>query len=205
MEEILEVYKRPYDPQHPVICLDESPKQLIQEIRVPIQKSDGSMLIDFEYERLGVVQMYMNFEPLAGKRYVDIRDSHNRFDWVEVVSGLLDEQYSGIPQITLVQDNHSSHKPEAFYEVYPPAKAKEYLNRINFEFTPVHGSWLNMVEFEFSILTRQILNQRISSKELIKKKVLDWQTLRNNQAVKANWQFTTQDARIKLKKLYPSI
>ena len=140
MEEVLDVYQRPFDANHRVICLDEKPYQLIGEVRQRIVKSDGSILEDYEYIRHGMAQIYMTFEPLGGKRFVQVRDTHNRFDWVEVVSGLLDNQYQDVPLITLVQDNHSAHKPQAFYEVYEPSKAKQYLDRLVFEFTPAHGS-----------------------------------------------------------------
>lgn len=143
MENLLDVYKRPFDENHRVICLDEKPYQLIGQVQNPIIKSDGSILEDYEYVRNGTVQIVMCFEPLAGKRYITVKDTNNRFDWVANVSKLIDNQYKNIAQISLVQDNHSAHKPEAFYEVYEPEKAKQYLERLNFEYTPAHGSWLN--------------------------------------------------------------
>ena len=157
MENILDVYKRTFDSNHRVICLDEKPYQLIGQVQSPIVRSDGSILEDYEYVRNGTAQIVMCFEPLAGKRYVKIKDTNNRFDWVDTVSSLLDNEYKNVPLISLVQDNHSAHKPEAFYEAYSAKKAKQYLDRLNFEFTPAHGSWLNMAEFELSILSRQTL------------------------------------------------
>jgi hypothetical protein len=204
MEAILDVYKRPYDEQHPVICLDEKPYQLIGRTKQPIIKSDGSIIEDYEYKRNGIAQIYMCFEPLGGKRFVEVSNTHNRFDWVRVVSSLLDNQYKNVPMISLVQDNHSSHKPQAFYEVYPPQIARAYLERITFEFTPAHGSWLNMAEFELSVLSRQALGNRVDNKDLLINNICQWQSRRNQFAVKANWQFTKEDARVKLKKLYPS-
>jgi len=204
MEQLLDVYKRPFDQDHRVICLDEKPYQMIGQVQEKIITSSGIILEDYEYERKGIAQIYICFEPLGGKRFVKVRDTHNRFDWVEVVSGLLDKEYSDIPLISLVQDNHSTHKAHFFYEVYEAPKAKQYLDRLIFEYTPAHGSWLNMAEFELSILSRQALNKRIDNKPDLIKQTSSWQTQRNIQAVKANWQFTKEDARIKLKKLYPS-
>lgn len=204
MEQILDVYKQPFNSLHRVICLDEKPYQLIGRIRDKIITSDGRILEDYEYIRNGVAQIYMTFEPLGGKRFVQVRDTHNRFDWVQVVSGLLDNEYKDIPLITLVQDNHSSHKPQAFYEVFEPKKAKEYLDRLIFEFTPAHGSWLNMAEIELSVLSRQTLGQRIDNKEELIEQIHAWQNIRNQRAVKANWQLTKEDTRVKLRKLYPS-
>ena len=203
MENILDVYKRPFDPNHRVICLDEKPYQLIGQTRPPIIKSDGSILEDYEYVRNGTAQIVMCFEPLAGKRYVKVKDTNNRFDWVSTVSSLLDNEYKDVPYISLVQDNHSAHKPEAFYEVYPAEIAKQYLDRLSFEFTPAHGSWLNMAEFELSVLSRQALKRLDNKTELIKQ-ISIWEERRNQKIVKANWQFTTADARIKLKNLYPT-
>jgi len=204
MERVLDVYKRPFNENHRVICLDEKPFQLIGRVKEKIIKKDGSILEDYEYRRLGMAQIYMCFEPLGGKRYLKVHDTHNRFDWVEVVSGLLDNQYKDIPLISLVQDNHSSHMPQAFYEVYEPAKAKQYLDRLIFEYTPAHGSWLNMAECELSVLARQAIGNRIDKKSDLVDRISAWEKIRNQQAVKANWQFTKEDARIKLKKLYPT-
>ena len=204
MEQVLDVYKRPFNKDHRVLCLDEKPYQLIGQVREQIIKTDGSILEDYEYIRNGTAQCYMCFEPLGGKRFVKVRDTHNRYDWVAVVSGLLDNEYKDIPLISLVQDNHSTHKAHFFYEVYDAPKAKQYLDRLIFEYTPAHGSWLNMAEFELSILSRQALNKRIDNKPELVEHISHWESKRNQQAVKANWQFTKEDARIKLKNLYPS-
>lgn len=205
MEQLLDVYKRPYQQAHRVVCLDEKPYQLIGQSRARVIKRDGSILEDYEYVRNGVAQLYICFEPLGGKRWVKVRDTHNRFDWVAVVSELLDNQYSQVPLITLVQDNHSAHKPSAFYEVYEAQKAKHYLDRLIFKYTPAHGSWLNMAEFELSVLSRQTLGKRIDNKAALIRQINAWQYNRNQLQVKAKWQFTKDDARIKLKNLYPII
>jgi transposase len=205
MEQVLAVYQRPYDEQHPVICLDESPKQLISETRLPVKGSHGTTLYDSEYTRHGVVQLYMLFEPLAGKRMVEIRDSNNRFEWAKIVADLVENHYATATKITLVQDNLKSHKPAALYEVFEPARAKAILDKIEFVFTPKHGSWLNMAEIEFSALKRQGMARRVADKATLIEQVNNWQIQRNQKQVKANWQFQTKDARIKLKNLYPTI
>lgn len=201
MEQVLDVYQRPYDELHPVVCLDESPRQLI-EIKEE-RKADGVLLRDSEYIRRGVAEIYMAFEPLAGKRYVSIEDNHNSHTWVKVVSDLLDNEYKDCLRMTLVEDNLSAHRPAAFYEVYTPEVARRYLDRIEFVFTPKHGSWLDMAEIELSVLERDCANS-YATREALEKHLQAWQQRRNEKAVKANWQFTTADARIKLRKLYPT-
>jgi transposase len=205
MEQVLDVYQRPYDERHPVVCLDESPRQLIREKRVPVQASDGTRLYDSEYIREGVVQLYMVFEPLAGQRKVHLRESNNRLEWARVVAELVEEQYATATKVTLVQDNLRAHKPAAMYEVFEPERAKAILDRLEFVFTPRHGSWLNMAEIEFSVLSRQAIKGRIADRQLLAERVEAWQQKRNQKKVKANWQFKTKDARIKLRKLYPTI
>lgn len=205
MEQVLDVYQRPYDERHPVVCLDESPKQLIREKRVPVQAGDGTSLYDSEYIREGVVQLYMVFEPLAGQRKVHLRESNNRLEWARLVAELVEEQYATATKVTLVQDNLRAHKPAAMYEVFEPERAKAILDRLELVFTPRHGSWLNMAEIEFSVLTRQAIKGRIADRQLLAERVEAWQQKRNQKKVKANWQFKTKDARIKLRKLYPTI
>lgn len=205
MEQVLDVYQRPYQEQYPVVCLDESPKQLISESRIPLQTRDGTTLYDSEYTRQGVVQMYMLFEPLAGKRMVPVKDTNDRLEWAKIVADLVENHYPTATKITLVQDNLRAHKPAALYEVYAPERAKAILDKLEFIFTPKHGSWLNMAEIEFSVLKRQAIPQRIADKETLINQVNLWQEKRNQKQVKANWQFQTKDARIKLKKLYPTI
>ena len=204
MENLLDVYRRPFDIDHRVVCLDEKPYQLIGHVQGPIVKSDGSVLEDHEYVRNGTAQIVMCFEPLAGKRYVRVKDTNNRFDRVDTVSGLLDNEYGDVPPVSLVQDNHSAHRPEAFYEVYHAERAKQYLDRLVFEFTPAHGSWLNMAEFELSVLSRQALG-RFDNRQELMDQVQVWERERNDRTVKADWQFTKEDARVKLRRLYPTI
>jgi transposase len=205
MEQVLDVYQRPYSEQYPVVCLDESPKQLIREKRVPVQASNGTRLYDSEYIREGVVQLYMLFEPLAGERLVHLRESNNRLEWARIVADLVEKQYASATKVILVQDNLKAHKPAALYEIFEPERAKAILDKLEFVFTPKHGSWLNMAEIEFSVLTRQAIKGRIAEKELLKERVEQWQVKRNEKQVKANWQFKTKDARIKLRKLYPTV
>jgi DDE superfamily endonuclease len=201
MEQVLSVYERPYDAQYPVVCLDESPRQLL-EVKQQ-QQEDGTLLQDSEYIRKGVAELYMAFEPLAGKRYVSLETDHRAKTWVKVVSDLLDNQYKDCSRMTLVEDNLSAHRPCTFYDVYEPHQAKAYLDRIEFIFTPAHGSWLDMAEIELSVLERDC-QASFSSKEQLQQHIAAWQQRRNSKQVKANWQFTNKDARIKLTKLYPT-
>ena len=205
MEEVLDTYQRPYDEQYPVVCLDESPKQLISEKKVAVPASDGTTLFDSEYIRKGVVQLYMVFEPLAGQRQVHLRESNNRLEWAKVVADLVENQYAGATKVTLVQDNLRAHKPAALYEVFEPERARSILDKLTFVFTPKHGSWLNMAEIEFSVLKRQAIKGRIADQQLLQKRLEQWQLRRNQKLVKANWQFKNKDARVKLSKLYPTI
>lgn len=205
MEEVLDVYKRPFDPKNPVVCLDESPKQLVSETRKPIVTSEGRTLYDYEYKREGAAEVYMCFEPLAGKRYITVTDSHTMVQWAEIVSDLVLNKYPNAEKITLVQDNLSAHKPFAMYKIFEPQKAREILNKLEFVFTPKHGSWLNMAEIEIGVLKRQGLKNRVASKKALVDQVQKFQQQRNSQVKKVNWQFTTDDARVKLKRLYPII
>lgn len=202
MEQVLSVYERGYNEKYPALNLDESPKQLIESKH--FIGEDGKKYQDSVYTRHGVRDIYMVFEPLAGKRYCFVEENHNRFTWVKIVSYLLDTVYKGCEKMTLVQDNLSSHKPSAFYEVFEAEKAKAYVDKIEFVFTPAHGSWLNMAEIELSVLQRDCLNRHIATEEELAREVKAWQEKRNQKGVKANWQFTNQKARIKLKKLYPT-
>jgi hypothetical protein len=202
MEQVLAVYERPYDEQFPVVCVDESPKQLIGITQY--RSADGTRMEDSEYIRHGVGEIYMAFEPLAGLRFVAVRDDHKAITWVSVIANLLDGPYANCLKMTLVGDNLSAHKPSAFYRVFEAEKAKAYLDRLEFVYTPTHGWWLDMAEIELSILQRDCLNRHIATKELLVAEINAWQTKRNAKQAKANWQFTTKDARIKLRKLYPT-
>ena len=203
MEQVLTIYKRPYDESRPIVCLDESPKQLVSEVKTPIKMPDGSIRYDYEYERQGAAEVYMLFEPLAGRRSIEVAETHDRIRWANIIKELVEVKYPNAERITLVQDNLSSHKPSALYEIMEPHLAKGILDKIEFVFTPKHGSWLNMAEIEIGILKRQGLKERISSKEELVEQVKQFENQRNQQFKKVNWQFTTEQARVKLKRLYP--
>ncbi len=205
MERVLDVYKRPYDPKYPVLCLDETSKQLVSEKRERLRTENGTVLYDYEYCREGVRDIFMVCEPLAGKRFVSVEDCHNRLVWARVVAEIVQTHYSSAEKVTIVQDNLSAHKPAAMYEIFPPSQAHALLSRIEFVYTPPHGSWLNMAEIELSVLARQCTNQRIASEQILIKKVAAWAQQRNALDSTIDWQFTTDDARIKLKHLYPTI
>lgn len=206
MEAVLDVYKRPYDESQPVVCMDESPKQLIKEIRLPLPGEPGSDLRqDYEYERCGVVDIFMACEPLRGKRFVRLRPQNTKADWAAFLKELCDEHYPSAKKITLVMDNLSTHKPSALYEAFEPAEAKRIWDRFEFVPTPKHGSWLNMAEIELRVLLGQCLNRRIDNIKTMQHEIDAWQQDRNNKAVTIDWQFTTEKARVKLKRLYPTI
>ena len=205
MEEVLDEYQQVYDEKYPRVCLDESPKQLISETRQVYVDEKGVEYTDFEYKREGVVDMYMIVEPLGGKREVLIKDSHDRFNWAHAITHISEQMYPEAEQITLIQDNLSAHKPSALYEIHPPEKARQILKRFRFVFTPKHGSWLNIAECELSVLTRQGVKQRVASKEELIKQVTQWYENRNLKQRKVDWQFTNKEARVKLKRLYPTV
>ena len=206
MEQVLDVYKVPYSKDYPVVCMDESPKQLIKETRIPIVMKPGKdKKVDFEYERKGVCNIFMANEPLKGTRYVEVKEKKTKKDWAYFIKGLADNQYKEAKKITLVMDNLNTHSPSALYEVFKPEEAKRIWDRFNFVYTPKHGSWLNMAEIELNVLNGQCLNRRIDNIETVKDEVKAWCESRNNMKAKINWQFTTKDARIKLKTLYPKL
>lgn len=206
MEKVLDVYKRPYDTLFPVVCMDESPKQLIRESRINIPMGKGrEKRVDYEYERCGICNIFMASEPLCGKRIVKITERKTKRDWAEFIRELADKQYAKAQKITLVMDNYTTHKAGSFYETFAPDEAKRILDRIEFVYTPKHGSWLNMAEIELHVLSGQCLRRHIDNLKMMNSEVKAWQHNRNNLNAKINWQFTTKDARIKLKKLYPSI
>ena len=204
MEKVLDVYKRPYNPQFPVVCMDESPKQLNKEIRKPIQASPGQPTRhDYEYERCGVCNIFMANEPLAGKRLVQITEKKTKTQWAHFIAEIA-ENYPDAEKIILVMDNLNTHNPGALYEAFNPEKAKKLWDRFEFVYTPKHGSWLNMAEIELNVLNGQCLNRRIDDISLVKSEVEAWQNHRNNKDARINWQFTTKKARVKLKRLYPT-
>lgn len=206
MEQVLDVYKRPYDEHFPVVCMDESPKQLIKETRTPVPITPGQdARVDFEYERCGVANIFLASEPLKGKRYVDVTERKTKVDWAEFIKKIADEWYGDAEKITLVMDNLATHKASALYEKYSPKEAKRIWDRFEFIYTPKHGSWLNMAEIELNVLMGQCLSRRIDNIKSMKKEACAWQHYRNNKKATINWQFTNNDARIKLKRLYPTI
>lgn len=200
----MEVYKRPFDPRYPVVCMDESPKQLIGETRIPIPASRGiPARHDYEYRRCGMCNIFLACEPLAGKRMVAITGRKTKQDWAYFLQEIVG-QYKSADKITLVMDNLNTHTPGSFYETFPPDKAKALWDKFEFVYTPKHGSWLNMAEIELNVLTGQCLNRRIDDVKVIIKETRAWQDLRNNKNAKINWQFQIENARIKLSRLYPT-
>jgi hypothetical protein len=206
MEDVLEVYHRPHDPACPVVCVDETSKQLIVETRKPIPAKPGRPArYDYEYERNGTANLFMMFAPLEGWRKVKVTDRHAALDYAQVLKELSDIHFSGATKIILVQDNLSTHKPASLYEAFPAAEARRLVERFEWHYTPKHGSWLDMAEPELGVLTSQCLDRRIADKQTLIEEVDAWEKVRNKKHTKADWQFTTANARVKLKRLYPSI
>ena len=206
MEDVLEVYQPPYDPLQPTVCMDESSKQLVAEIADPLPPSPGQPeRYDYEYVRNGVNNLFMFFEPLAGQRFVKVTEHRTKVDWAYAVRDLVDLHYPLAECITLVMDNLNTHSLGSLYEAFAPAEAQRIAARLEIHFTPKHGSWLNMAEIELGILSRQCLDRRIPDPTTLQRAVAAWQSKRNQRQVKVDWQFTTADARVKLKRLYPSI
>ena len=206
MEYVLDVYKRPYNVDYPVVCMDESPKQLIEELRPSTAMKPGQQArVDYEYIRNGVVNIFVANEPLKGKRFVEVTEFKTKKDWALFIKRIADKEYTKAKKIALVMDNFKTHNASALYETFEPKEAKRLWDRFEFVYTPKHGSWLNMAEIELHVLNGQCLNKHISTMAKIKEEVEAWQSNRNNKNSKINWQFTTRNARVKLKKLYPSI
>lgn len=204
MEDVLDVYHRPYDPLRPVICMDESCKQLIGEVRAPIPAAPGHpVLQDDEYVRNGVAEIFLEVEPLAGKRHVEITEHRTKPDWAKFIKSMLDERYPDAKKVVLVMDNLNTHSTSSLYEAFPPQEAQRLAQRLEIHFTPKHGSWLNIAEIELSVLKSQCLERRIPAIETMRTEVEAWEHDRNNHQSKVNWHFTTAEARIKLRRLYP--
>lgn len=204
MEDVLEVYQRPHDPQRPLVCLDETSKQLITETRAPIPAKPGRKARhDYEYERNGVANLFMVFAPLEGWRLVKVTDRHTAIDYAHMLRDLSDVHFPDAAKIVLVRDNLNTHKPASLYEAFPAAEARRLVERFEWHYTPKHGSWLNMAESELGVLASQCLDRRIADKQILAHEVNAWQDHRNKHHAKANWQFKTADARVKLKRLYP--
>ncbi len=207
MEEVLDIYEKAYDPACPVVCMDEQPVQLIGETRVPIPATkEHPERVDYEYERKGTASIFLFAEPLSGFRRAMARTRRTKHDWAQEVADLLNTRYVGVERITLVCDNLNTHTMGAFYEAFPPAKARDYVKRIDFAYTPKHGSWLNVAECELSCLTRQCLkDRRIGELETLRTEIAAWSTRVNERQRAVDWKFTIDTARVKLKRLYPKI
>ena len=205
MEKVLDVYKRPYDERFPVVCMDESPRQLVDEMRRPIPHAPRRpSRYDYEYMRHGVCTVFMANEPLAGRRLVKVTERRTKRDWAQFIADI-EQDYPDAEKITLVMDNLNTHKPGSLYETFSPDRAKRLWDRFEFVYTPKHGSWLNMAEIELNVLIRQCLNRRIPDMTTVATEVMAWQNHRNTRNATINWQFTTKDARTKLKRLYPTL
>jgi len=206
MEDVLDVYKRPEDPRFPLVCFDESPEQLVSETRQSLPPMPGQPeRYDHEYRREGVANIFMFFAPLENWRHVKITDRRTKADWAECMREIVDVHFPNATCITVVEDQLNTHDPACLYEFFPPAEAKRILDRLEFHSTPKHGSWLNMAEIELSVLNRQCLDRCIPDKATLGQETAAWTVERNGKGATVNWRFTTEDARIKLKRLYPSI
>jgi len=205
MEDVLSVYQRPYDPTRPVVCMDEISKQLLDDVRTPLPCLPGKPArYDGEYRRQGVANLFLFSEPLIGRRQVKVTAQRCQRDWAEALREVMDTTYREAERIVLVMDNLNTHSPASFYATFPPEEAKRLTDRLEIHYTPKHGSWLNMAEIELSILQRQCLDRRLATMPCFDREATTWANQRNQTATKIHWQFTTQDARIKLKQLYPS-
>ena len=206
MEDVLEVYARPYDPSFPVVCMDESSVQLIGEVQEPIPAAPGHPeLVDDEYVRNGVASILLEVEPLGGKRKVKITERRTRIDWAHFIKDMLEIRYSDAEKVVLVMDNLNTHNAASLYTAFPPEKARKLAERLEIHYKPKHGSWLNIAEIELSVLKRQCLAGRISCIEKMRDEVSAWNIDRNNRQSNIDWQFRTDDARVKLKRLYPKL
>lgn len=205
MEDVLEVYTRPYDPRRPVICMDEVSKQVLCEVREPLPMRPGQVRReDYEYLRGGVLNLFLFCEPLRGWRQVTVTDHRTKQDWAEQIEHLVDVAYPKAERIVLIMDNLNTHTPAALYERFSPAKARRLVGKLEIHHTPKHGSWLNMAEIELSVLSRQCLHRRVPDRTFLEAEVAAWVVERNAQGAPIDWRFTTDDARIKLHRLYPS-
>lgn len=206
MEDVLDVYARPYDPTHPVVCLDETSRQVVAETRAPLPVAPGhAARHDPEYERKGVVNCFLVNEPLRGQRHVRVSTRRTRIDFAQCIQELVDVHYPAAARIVLVLDQLNTHTPASLYEAFAPAEAKRLTDKLEIHYTPKHGSWLNMAEIELSVLARQCLNRRLHDRATLEREVAAWEDARNTAVATIDWQFTTADARIKLKRLYPVI
>ena len=206
MEDVLRLYQLPYDPDYPQVCLDETSKQLVADTRAPLPAAPGQPeRVDYEYERKGTANLFMVFEPLTGQRHVKVTERRTAVDFAHVIQDLVDVQYPQAEKIVLILDNLNTHTPASLYEAFAPAEARRLMERLEIHHTPKHGSWLNMAEIELSVLARQCLDRRIPDPTTLAQEVAAWERQRNAAQCRVDWRFTTHDARIKLKRLYPSI
>ena len=205
MEDVLAVYQRPYDPARPLVCLDETSRQVVAETRTPLPAAPGHPARhDPEYARNGVVNLFLVGEPLRGRRYVRVSDRRTRVDFARCIREVVDVHYPDAERIVLVMDQLNTHSPASLYEAFPPTEAKRLADKLEIHYTPKHGSWLNMAEIELSVLQRQCLDRRLGDRATLEQEVAAWVAARNTAVATIDWQFTTEDARIKLKRLYPS-
>ena len=206
MEEVLELYRQPYDPRYPVVCMDEASRQLIGETRIALPMREGRpVCTDYEYERKGVCNQFVFFEPLRGWRKVFVRERRTRIDWALCIREILDVHYPDAIQVRLVLDNLNTHTGASLYEAFVPGEARRLLERLEFHYTPKHGSWLNMAEIEIGVMNRQCLNRRLDDRQIVCAEVGAWEQRRNDERAKVQWTFTVSDARVKLTKTYPSV
>jgi len=204
MEDVLEVYHRPHDPERPLVCLDETSKQLIAETRTPIPAKPGQPeRFDYEYERNGTANLFMLFAPLEGWRHVEVTDHRAARDYARILKDLADRRFPKAVKIVLVQDNLNTHTAASLYQAFPAAEARRLVERFEWHYTPKHGSWLDMAESELAVLSSQCLDRRIQDKQTLTEEVAAWERDRNKRHAKADWQFTAADTRVKLKRLYP--
>ncbi len=203
MEDVLDLYAQPYDPKQPVVCFDEKPYQLIGDVRHPLPMKPGqAQRYDYEYKRNGTCNIFLFFQPLLGWRHVEVTEQRTKLDFASCMKALTDEYFPEAEAIKVVLDNLNTHNPAALYEAYKPEEARRILRKLDFHYTPKHGSWLNMVEIEISVLSEQCLDRRIPDKATVKREIDAWEKKRNEQHAMVNWRFTTKDARVKLKRLY---
>ncbi len=205
MEAVLELYAEPHDARRPVVCFDEQPYQLIEESRTPLPRAPGRPeRVDYEYRRRGTCNLFLAFEPLAGRRHVEVTGRRTAEDFAHQMRALVDTHYPEAEVIAVVLDNLSTHSPAALYRAFPPAEARRILKRLEFHYTPKHGSWLNMAELEFSVLDRQCLDRRLPDQAALRREIAAWEAKRNAARTKVRWRFTVTEARTKLHRLYPA-
>jgi len=206
MEDVLDLYAQPYDPRRPVVCFDEKIVQLIAETRIPLPAKPGQPeRFDYEYKRNGTRNLFVYFQPLAGWRHIEVTEHRTKIDFAHCMKYLVDECFPNAEVVRIVNDNLNTHSPASLYEAFEPAEAKRILDRLEFHYTPKHASWLNMVEIDIGILSEQCLDDRIPDEDTLQREVGAWETSRNERRATVNWRFSTSDARVKLKRLYPDI